>query len=85
VAKSRLLPDDGVCGSYPKANSGSIAEGLGAIAIDYKSVSVEEYVATQTSGKGIDIILDTVGGATLDASFAAVKRYTGHVVCILGW
>jgi hypothetical protein len=28
---------------------------------------------------------DTVGGATLDASFVAVKRYTGHVVSCLGW
>ncbi|WP_433968870.1 zinc-binding dehydrogenase [Tunturiibacter gelidiferens] len=28
---------------------------------------------------------DTVGGATIDASFVAVKRYTGHVVSCLGW
>jgi len=30
-------------------------------------------------------VFDTVGGATLDASFLAVKRYTGHVVSCLGW
>ena len=36
-------------------------------------------------GKGFDIVYDTVGGATLDASFASVKRYTGHVVSSLGW
>ena len=58
---------------------------LGAIAIDYQSVSVDEYVANFTSGRGFDIIFDTVGGATLDASFRAVKQYTGHVVSILGW
>lgn len=34
---------------------------------------------------GFDVIFDTVGGATLDASFASVRRYTGHVVSILGW
>ncbi len=62
-----------------------VVEGLGAIAIDYRSVSAEEYVATYTGGKGFDIIFDTVGGITLDASFGAVKRYTGHVVSILGW
>lgn len=28
--------------------------------------------------------MDTVGGATLDASFAAVKHF-GHVVSALGW
>lgn len=29
-------------------------------------------------------MFDTVGGATLDASFAAVRRF-GHVVSALGW
>ena len=33
----------------------------------------------------VDIVYDTVGGATLDASFASVKRYTGHVLSSLGW
>jgi NADPH2:quinone reductase len=58
----------------------NIVEGFGATAIDYRSVSVEEYVAAYTGGKGFDIVYDTVGGATLDASFGAVKRYTGHVL-----
>ena len=26
-----------------------------------------------------------MGGTTLDASFASVKRYTGHVLSSLGW
>jgi NADPH:quinone reductase len=63
----------------------AIAESFGAIAIDYGAVSVEEYVAAHTAGQGFDIVYDTVGGATLDASFAAVKRYTGHVLSCLGW
>ena len=62
-----------------------IVEDFGATAIDYRSLSVEEYVAAHTGGKGFDIVYDTVGGATLDASFAAVKRYTGHAVSCLGW
>ncbi len=62
-----------------------IVEGYGAIAIDYRSSSVEQYVEESTAGQGFDIIYDTVGGATLDASFLAVKRYTGHVVSCLGW
>lgn len=56
-----------------------------AVPIDYRTTSVEEYVATFTGGAGFDVVLDTVGGTTLDASFIAVKRYTGHVVSILGW
>jgi NADPH2:quinone reductase len=62
-----------------------IVEALGAIPIDYRSTSVEQYVAEHTESEGFDIIYDTVGGATLDASFAAVKRYTGHVLSCLGW
>jgi NADPH:quinone reductase-like Zn-dependent oxidoreductase len=58
---------------------------FGATPIDYRSLSVEDYVAACTAGQGFDIVYDTVGGATLDSSFTAVKRYTGHVVSCLGW
>ena len=58
---------------------------LGAEPIDYRTTSVEEYVATATQGEGFDVIFDTLGGPVLDASFEAVRRYTGHVVSILGW
>ena len=61
-----------------------IAE-LGAEPIDYRTTPTEAYVASATGGEGFDVIFDTVGGATLDASFAAVRTYTGHVVSILGW
>ena len=63
----------------------SIVENYGATPIDYRSTSVEDYVAASTGGQGFDIVYDTVGGATLDASFVAVKRYTGHVLSSLGW
>jgi NADPH:quinone reductase len=62
-----------------------IVEDFGATPIDYRSCSVDEYVAEMTGGQGFDIMFDTVGGATLDTSFVAVKRYTGHVVSCLGW
>ncbi|MBY8881083.1 zinc-dependent alcohol dehydrogenase family protein [Actinacidiphila acidipaludis] len=63
----------------------STIEKLGATPIDYTSTSVEEYVETHTAGEGFDVVFDTVGGATLDASFAAARYYTGHVVSALGW
>lgn len=62
----------------------SILEELGATVID-RHMPVEEYVAKHTGGEGFDIVYDTVGGAVLDASFVAVRRYTGHVVSCLGW
>ncbi|MQG95007.1 zinc-dependent alcohol dehydrogenase family protein [Pseudomonas sp. MN1F] len=58
---------------------------LGATAIDYQTQSVEAYVEQYTAGEGFDIVYDTVGGSTLDASFQAVKPYTGHVLSCLGW
>jgi NADPH:quinone reductase len=57
----------------------------GATAIDYRASTVEEYVGRYTGGDGFDVIFDTIGGATLDASFTAVRYYTGRVVSILGW
>jgi NADPH2:quinone reductase len=61
-----------------------LVKAYGATPIDYNT-PVEEYVQQYTQGEGFDIILDTVGGVVLDASFKAAKQYTGHVVSILGW
>lgn len=58
---------------------------LGATPIDYTSTPVERYVDEHTGGEGFDVVFDTVGGATLDQSFVAVRTYTGHVVSALGW
>jgi NADPH2:quinone reductase len=57
---------------------------LGATPIDYATQNVEQYVARHAGGAGFDLVADTVGGATLDASFAAVRHF-GHVVSALGW
>src|SRR5262249_52489680 len=64
--------------------SRSIIERLGATFIDYRNETVDDYVARHTGGKGFDLVYDTNGGATLDASFKAVRRF-GHVVSALGW
>lgn len=60
-------------------------EELGATPIDYTSTGVQEYMDEHTGGEGFDVVFDTVGGQTLDASFAAARVYTGHVVSALGW
>ena len=62
-----------------------IATRFGATAIDYKTLGWEEYVAKHTGGVGFDVVYDTVGGKTLDDSFASVRQYTGHVLSCLGW
>jgi NADPH2:quinone reductase len=67
------------------ASKKHIVEGYGATPIDYQTLSVEEYVRAFTNGEGFDVVYDTVGGATLDASFKAVRRYSGHALSCLGW
>ena len=62
----------------------SLVEALGATAIR-REAPLEEYLAEHTAGDGFDIAFDTLGGAVLDDSFSAVKRYTGHAISCLGW
>ncbi len=64
------------------SQAGAIAA-LGATPIDPEAVSVAEYVARHTGGKGFDFILDTIGDDALDAAFEAVAQ-GGHVVSALG-
>ncbi len=58
---------------------------MGAIAVDRPEKDMQAIVDEYTNGDGFDIVYDTLGGATLDASFIAVRRYGGHVVSSLGW
>uniref|UniRef100_UPI0038CF9577 zinc-dependent alcohol dehydrogenase family protein n=1 Tax=Elioraea rosea TaxID=2492390 RepID=UPI0038CF9577 len=58
-------------------------ERLGATFVE-RSEPVGDYVTRLSGGKGFDLVYDTAGGAALDASFLAVRRF-GHVVSCLGW
>jgi NADPH:quinone reductase len=60
-----------------------LIEALGARFIDRSSPAADS-VERCTQGAGFDVIFDTAGGTTLDASFAAVARF-GHVVSAWGW
>ena len=55
-----------------------LIESLGATAINYKTESVEDYVAKHTDGAGFDVVYDSVGGANLLPSFEAAAL-NGHV------
>jgi NADPH2:quinone reductase len=66
------------------ADKRALIEALGATPID-RDTPIDTYLAEHTAGLGFDIVYDTLGGPVLDASFRAVKLYTGHVVSCLGW
>jgi NADPH2:quinone reductase len=48
--------------------------------IDSRAGDLTGEVLRLTGGAGADLVLESVGGATLDASLAATKRVTGRVV-----
>jgi len=56
----------------------SLIKKLGAVGINYKSETVEDYVGKHTDGAGFDIVYDSVGGANLTNSFDAAAL-NGHV------
>lgn len=60
-----------------------LIEDFGATYVD-PSDAVSEYVMRHTGGSGFDVVYDTVGGKSLDASFAAIRVF-GRVVSSLGW
>jgi NADPH2:quinone reductase len=74
----------GVVWATASGRDREIVSHIGATPIDYREQTVEQYVESCTQGEGFDLVVDTVGGVTLDASFAAVKHF-GHVVSALGW
>lgn len=68
-----------------KPSQFEVVRSFGATPIDFTSSAPADYVREHTGDEGFDVVYDTVGGPTLDASFVAVRRYTGHVVSALGW
>jgi NADPH:quinone reductase len=51
--------------------------------IDYKSQDVTEVALDDSGGKGVDAVLDTVGGGTIVESIPATKT-SGRLATILG-
>ncbi|WP_339725699.1 zinc-dependent alcohol dehydrogenase family protein [uncultured Paraglaciecola sp.] len=49
----------------------ALIEKLGAKGINYKTETVEEYVAKHTAGAGFDVVFDSVGGENMLNSFNA--------------
>ncbi|MEU4335919.1 NADPH:quinone oxidoreductase family protein [Micromonospora lupini] len=48
--------------------------------VDSRSTDLAADVLRLTGGAGVDVVLESVGGATLNASLAVAKRVTGRVV-----
>jgi NADPH2:quinone reductase len=72
-----------VCTTVGSADKAEFARSFGANrTINYKQENFVAAVLDWTSGKGVDIAFDTVGGKTLAETFSAV-RYYGDVITLL--
>ncbi len=49
----------------------ALIESLGATPINYKTETVEQFVAQHTNGNGFDVVFDSVGGLNMANSFEA--------------
>jgi NADPH:quinone reductase-like Zn-dependent oxidoreductase len=72
---------------YATGSPASLAaiKDAGAVPIDRTTSTPVDHLDQATGGAGFDTVFDTIGGSTLDESFAVVRCYTGRVVSILGW
>ncbi len=60
-----------------------LVRGFGAeLSIDYREQDFVEEALRWTDGRGVDVVLDTVGGATFCKSFRAVRMY-GRIATLL--
>ncbi|MET0362080.1 MAG: zinc-binding dehydrogenase, partial [Sphingobium sp.] len=64
------------CGSAEKC---AAAQALGAIAIDYKTQDFVEVIAQETGGKGVNAVLDMVGGDYVPRNLKCLGEDGRHV------
>ncbi|MFA7240233.1 MAG: zinc-dependent alcohol dehydrogenase family protein [Sulfuricellaceae bacterium] len=75
--------DARIAATVGSAEKGELARRLGAEKIiDYTREDFVQAALDWTAGKGVDVVFDTVGGATFQRSFAAAKVY-GKIVTLL--
>lgn len=63
----------------------ALIESLGATPINYRTETVEDYVAKHTNGVGFDLVFDSVGGANMKNSFeaAALNAHIASTVALV--
>ncbi len=72
-----------VCTTISSEEKEKFVRQLGAEhTINYRKADVVQEVMDWTEGKGVDIVMDNVGGAVTQQSFSAVKTY-GDIVTLL--
>jgi NADPH2:quinone reductase len=59
----------------------AVVAAFGAIPINYRENSVDDYVLTHTGGAGFDIVYDTVGGDNIPKCWAAAKLKGTVISC----
>jgi NADPH2:quinone reductase len=80
VQLARLMGAGTIFGTVGSDDKKAVVEELGAdVVINYRKESFVERIMEETDGKGVDVVLDTVGGAVLEQSLECLDDF-GRVV-----
>ena len=72
-----------VCSTASTEEKADFVRSLGAdMVINYKEQDFVEAVMDWTDGRGVDVVMDNVGGEWIEKSFSAIAHY-GHFVTLL--
>jgi len=72
-----------VCTTVSSPDKATFAAELGAeLTIDYRTQDFAQVARAWTDGEGVDTVFDTVGGATFEQSFTALRLY-GELITLL--
>jgi len=72
-----------VCTTASTEEKADFVRSLGAdMVINYKEQDFVEAIMNWTDGKGVDVVMDNVGGEWIEKSFSAIAHY-GHFVTLL--
>jgi len=69
-----------VIGAAAGAKLGRVAAEGAVAVIDYTTESLRDQLKDLTGGRGVDVVLDTVGGAHFDGAFRALAREGRYLV-----
>jgi NADPH:quinone reductase len=82
VQLGRALGAGRVIATASSADKRALALELGAdVAIDSAAEGLQERLIEANEGRGVDVVFDMAGGASFDASYAALAHFGRIVVC----
>lgn len=75
IQMARLLGASRIFGTVSRPEKRSIVDSLGAEATEYEDGGFHRYVNDRTQGRGVDVILDSIGGSVSEDSLKCLAKF----------